>query len=804
MLSRPNELLKEHQNKVLNKYKILKNEDSLNLMIDAITSKNLLLKGFQDTIKDFCHYSVYMHDEGKRNPYFQKYIGNTEFSGYIINSNLDKAHSTVSAIAYICFMYNKYIKNIKTDRRVLGKTKKYLMDIVLSLAYNINKHHSNLDDLDKNIFANNLYNYYTNNIDKFEYIEIDNIEEILNLYASKVYNIESYEFEYYLLFKYMYSLLVASDYISVYEFNNKKEFEINRYNKDDIARCNDKLNSNAIISSINEYRKTKETLLEVNKYRSDMFIESEANLMNNLDNNIFFLEAATGSGKSLASLNLALKLLTKKNNKIVYVTPLNSIGEQTYDIVKDIISVKDKDVVLINSNEEVALSDFENYDKDFLDNQMLNYNFSLISSVKLFSIFFSNKKSDNMMLPFLTNSIIVIDEVQNYKNNLWIHFANAISKYSEILNIKIIIMSATLPKINKLMKDDSRCVSLIKNKDYYYNFFKTRCVADYSLLNKVKNTTKEVLDKIDDLICNTDRHRVLISTITTKTCEEFYNSLTRYETDGFLVFKMMGSTNRNNRQYIINKIQEKDSSGYKNKKVILVGTCLEAGIDIDMNIGFKDISILDSDEQFCGRIERNFKNVGVCYFYDLDDIDYIYKGDYRTENNLCCEELRECYDNKDFESFYNRNFNWLLNRENDNYNEYLNDMQQLNYKKVNDTMRLIDNKNYTFVFNCKYKDEDKIINCRDLIKEYDCIKEDFSMSYAEKQIKLKSINKQLKNFTYSINAFKFKEDILLEKLNNAYLVDDYKPFFEKTTDGCLTKESVFDLNKFVQSVNLFI
>ncbi len=43
----------------------------------------------------------------------------------------------------------------------------------------------------------------------------------------------------------------------------------------------------------------------------------------------------------------------------------------------------------------------------------------------------------------------------------------------------------------------------------------------------------------------------------------------------------------------------------KLSNLILVATqVVEAGIDIDMDIGYKDISKLDSEEQFMGRINR--------------------------------------------------------------------------------------------------------------------------------------------------------------------------------------------------------
>jgi CRISPR-associated endonuclease/helicase Cas3 len=50
-------------------------------------------------------------------------------------------------------------------------------------------------------------------------------------------------------------------------------------------------------------------------------------------------------------------------------------------------------------------------------------------------------------------------------------------------------------------------------------------------------------------------------------------------------------------------------------KVIVVSTqVVEAGVDIDMDLGFKDRSLLDSDEQLAGRINRNASKKGCKVF----------------------------------------------------------------------------------------------------------------------------------------------------------------------------------------------
>ena len=50
-----------------------------------------------------------------------------------------------------------------------------------------------------------------------------------------------------------------------------------------------------------------------------------------------------------------------------------------------------------------------------------------------------------------------------------------------------------------------------------------------------------------------------------------------------------------------------------------------------MDIGFKDISFPDLDEQFLGRINRSMKKENCeAYFFNFDNESRIYKEDYRN------------------------------------------------------------------------------------------------------------------------------------------------------------------------------
>ena len=797
-LCRPDVFLHEHIELVLKQYQNLNKLKGLDIIIHNIIKKlckeNIKLKDSKDIIYDLFISSLKLHDEGKKNPYFQSYVGNEEEYKF---GKLNKHHTEISAIYYCIEMYNKYIKNI--NKRLLQE---YIKDIILSFAYNIYKHHSNLEDFNKDKFINNLIQYYEENQEQFINLDMQNVEYLYR-FANRGEVTYQNPYTYYLLCKLSYSILVSCDFMAVYSFNNKEDLSINIINKNIKDDIHTQFNNNIVIQSIRNFQENPNLpLSKLNKMRTEMFLESERQLLKyRQDNKIFYLEAPTGSGKSLTSLNLAYNLLDNNINKIYYISPFNNIAEQTHKIIQDSFY---SDVVTVNSREEVYISNDEeiNYDKDFLNMQMINYPVLLISHVKFFDIFFSTNRIKNLMLSTLCNSVIILDEIQSYKNSIWINIINTLKEFAEMLNIKIIIMSATLPKMDKLLEDKTYMIpDLIDDRDYYYNFFKQRVQFDFTLLNKFKNDINDVFSKIDNIIKNTNKHRILIECLTTKTADLFYKEMKKYENEGFLVFKIIGVTNSLSRQSMITMIQSKRDGKYIYDKVILIGTqCIEAGIDIDMQIGFKDISILDADEQFAGRIERNFNDIGMIYFFDIDDVDFIYKGDFRTERNLKNDEWKEVFKDKNFELFYNRNYKWLLEERYDEYISYKNKLQSLQYKSVQDDMKLIDSVNYTFLFMCEYVDEK---SAQQLFEEYNRIRK-LNIKYAEKQIKLIQIKKELSKYIYSINAYKFKNDILLEKRDNFYIVENGYIYFDNLKNKLLTANSTLDIETFVNDVGLFV
>lgn len=799
-LSRPNESLKQHIESVMFEYNKIKN----NYINKLNYSSQINVCVFEELLDNVFKY----HDYGKRNIYFQEHIK------YIVfHDERKREHSKLSAVKYINDMVEHYVTPLGTGRQA-KKQKNIISKFILDLSYNIYKHHSNLQDKpNDNIYIDSLIQHYKEyKEDKYKYIDI-NIENLKYIKTLNLNNIIlDNPIQYYFIIKLNYAMLIKADYLAVYNFKNKKSLENNRIDEKLKNKISNNFDKDTVVDNIHKYSNSEISLSKINENRSNMFLDSEKTLLKNIDEMIFFLEAPTGSGKSTIAINLGLKLLNDIFNKMVYVSPSNNVNEQMFFNTKNKLKTNSSEMVLINSREKIVTTTEEDailYEKDYLNYQTFNYPIIMTSHVKLFNILFGNNKKDLLALDSLRNSIIILDEIQNYNNKNWIKQINSLYPIAKLYNIKFLIMSATLPKMEELLEDENyiKSIDLIQDIESYYNFFKQRVKYDYSLLNKLskkdKNNNKEVLEKIDEVILNSNKNRILIETLTTKTCENFYEYLKKYKSDGFLVFKMLSITNLSARNYIIHKIQEKDSDGqYKYKKIILVGTqCIEAGIDIDMNIGFKDISMLDYDEQFTGRLERNFKDIGVCYFFDIDNDDFIYKDDYRIEYNLKNSlEYRKIFENKTFYTYYKNNYKWLLNKEIKDYNKFKENMRCLKYEKVKESMKLIDNNTYNFLFMLNYEHKNGMIDvCSELVDKIN--KNNKEKDYCKGKIVEKDIKTKLNNFTYSINTFQFKKEPSLEYKNGYYIVENGQAFFDNLHNKNLTNKSNLNILSFKDYIN---
>ena len=222
-----------------------------------------------------------------------------------------------------------------------------------------------------------------------------------------------------------------------------------------------------------------------------------------------------------------------------------------------------------------------------------------------------------------------------------------------------------------------------------------------------------------------------------------------------------------------------------------------------MDIGFKDISSLDRDEQFLGRINRSCKGEGLVFFFDHDRESKVYKEDFRInkEFSLRNDYMKNVLLNKDFKKFYSPVLSSIESSNNElndnNIEEFFKDkVGQLDFNAIEERMKLIDDDAYKIsVFLCsniKLKDG-TIIEGHKVWDRYEELLKDTKMDYAKKQVLLSKVRSEMNYFLYDIkrcNTF-----IYSDKIGEIYFIEDGESYF---------KEGKLDREKFIKGVGEFI
>lgn len=785
---------------------------------------------------------VILHDIGKINPIYQsKKMGNKIikdqnklFKFLVIQSK----HSILSAVIYLRYYYD-YFKKEFND---ISKSEKRIIRVFMLLnSYIISRHHSSLTDFHD-------YMLDVTNKEESEFLKIDSVlcDEDIDIYNTNGFVLkkkmlgslkestnkfldslnQEESISLYTYQRIIFSLLVASDYYATSEY-------INDIRIDSLGEINEidefyNIYKNTDISkSIREYQKSDfyndknksfEKVENINVLRNEIFLESEKNLLKNDKENVFFLEAPTGSGKSNISLNLSFKLFeqNKNLNKIFYVYPFNTLIEQNIKNLKSIFgdnqNVFDK-IAVINSItpiKQTRKDELENEDSDYqkflLDRQFLNYPIVLTTHVSLFNTMFGATREACFGFYQLANSVIVLDEIQCYRNSIWTEIITFLNQFSKILNLKVIIMSATLPNLNLLLKGDVKTANLIENRDKYFlsHLFKDRVKIDYKLLDEDfdKDILLEEVIEISKL-----KKKILIEFISKKSAYEFFNRLKEYteefyfEEEDFCVIELMtGDDNVAERNRILNRIK---SNEVELRGIILVATqVIEAGVDIDMDIGYKDISILDSEEQFMGRINRSCKRNGTVYFFNLDNNNRIYKDDYRSNKqfSLLNQDIREILLSKRYEDYYKSIMDLLKEKNSEsnknNINMFFTDtVAKLKSGEIEERMKLIEDDNWSMsIYLCTtiILENGEILDGEEVWDEYKRLLLDNKLSYAKKQVELSKVKSNMNYFIYQIRCN--DRPCYNDQIGDIYCIYDGEMYF---------KDGKLDRDKFLNNIGEF-
>ncbi|WP_288165560.1 CRISPR-associated helicase Cas3', partial [Megamonas funiformis] len=602
--------------------------------------------------------------------------------------------------------------------------------------------------------------------------------------------------------RWIYSLLVASDYYATSEFMNEADFSENT-DLNDIDKWDSVYENTDLLKNIRQYQqetylisdKELNTVTDINILRSEIFCEVEEKIKTNADENIFYLEAPTGSGKSNTAINASFKLMQhdERLQKIFYIYPFNTLVEQNLETLEKVFADNEdikQNIAVINSitpikvlkNDLNAREEKNVYQKALLDRQFLNYPMILSTHVSLFNIIFGNRQSDVFAFYQLSNSVIVLDEIQSYKNKIWSEIICYLKELAKMFNIKIIIMSATLPDLDILSRFQAQAVDLLENSSRFFavDCFKNRVKLNYDLLKIDKDNILDELKIHLKQYLKSDK-KILIEFIKKKTAHDFWVDLQENEDfKDIQIEYLSGDDSIAERKRILDKVKKATDT------IILVSTqVIEAGVDIDMDIGYKNISKLDSEEQFLGRINRSCKKEGIAYFFEVDEASNIYKDDVRLSESIVLKDvnMQKVLELKLFDEYYKKVLETTKGKYGYHFDEFIKDISDLNYESISTHMKLIDDTQdmvQIYLIRTLYVDGE-FLDGKQIWDSYVDLWENGrkTMSYAEWKIELSRITSKMNNFIYQVSKHNLHIGKFYEQMGNIICLEDGDKYFTK-------------------------
>jgi len=311
---------------------------------------------------------------------------------------------------------------------------------------------------------------------------------------------------------------------------------------------------------------------------------------------IYTLTVPTGGGKTIASLGFALKhAVLHKKTRIIYVIPYTSIIEQTADVFKGIVGDKnvvehhmnvdyDKDEQLTDVDKERSKLATENWDAPII----------VTTNVQFFESLFANKVSRCRKLHNIANSVIIFDEAQMLPNDFLKPCVRAINELIAKYKVTAVLCTATQPSLDKLFPATVAIKEICQNVKVLYNFFR-----------RVRYQQEEYAS-IESLAAELNsQQQVLCIVNSKKTAQTLFEQLKG--TNCFHLSTFMYPNHRRRELEKIGKILKADTGTALPCKVIATNL-VEAGVDLDFPVVYRELAGLDNIIQAAGRCNREGKN----------------------------------------------------------------------------------------------------------------------------------------------------------------------------------------------------
>ncbi|MCB0629023.1 MAG: CRISPR-associated helicase Cas3' [Saprospiraceae bacterium] len=382
-----------------------------------------------------------------------------------------------------------------------------------------------------------------------------------------------------------------------------------------------------------------------NRLRNQVRAEAVANLElpDILKKRLFLLTAPTGIGKTFTALDFALRMRNKLDHhpQIIVGLPFINIIEQTLDAYREVLPPGAAEILGhyqyadIFGNTSDNVSDEErDYSTRRMEMDTWQADIVVTSFVQLLQTMITNRNKLLLKFNHLAGAIVVMDEVQSIPLELVPLVGSVIYCMSRFLNTRFLLMTATKPLIFELADQHllhpitkevatEKVHHLLADPEAIFRQFERTQIIPH-LGEKLENTVdffpffqKHWSDEKSCLVvCNTVNRSIEVFKLLSDQVGSNKNPVF-YLSTNVLPLLRLG---------IIKEIRDMLKNG-KQKPVLVATQVVEAGVDLDFDMGFRDLGPVDSIVQVAGRINREnseARKLSPLHIFDFGDCHRIY------------------------------------------------------------------------------------------------------------------------------------------------------------------------------------
>lgn len=595
-----------------------------------------------------------LHDIGKATAYFQRYLLNKTEEGELKN------HAEFSAVFFLAY---QIMVGISSRDEIF----------VSAMFYSILRHHGDLQNIkdayqfriDEEVSRRLLKQWESIDQDELKdlasHIELDCweaflskpfaehficVQKFLKEQKRKFRGAEHDEKAYYIT-QMLFSLLVDADK-SQAGLRNLELVSRPRYHADILQFIKAK---NASPTALNHMR--MQALHEAAESVSNPY-------------SIMTLTLPTGLGKTLTSFHAAMRLKeqlkkdTGKEYRIIYVMPFMSIIDQNAEVFEELLLSQNEKVSqnLILKHHHLAELVWKTKDAEMLENQSAKlliegWNSEIVVTTfhQFFLTLIGYKNAMQRKFNKLSNAIVLIDEIQAIPVKYYKLIGKMLEWYVEAMDSKVIAMTATQPHLFSPESSKELCDA----RKYFQRLCRTKIINDF----RRKQTVEEFAEA---LVCHEEKSYLMI--VNTIACGvQLHGRLQRkYPTEKILFLSTLMTPK--SRRKAIKKIK-------KGEYRIVVSTQLvEAGVDIDFDVVYRDFAPLPSIFQSAGRSNREGDphKIGLVYIITLVNrnkryCDQVYRNS-AVDLDITEKVLKvDCYGEAEFMDVIQEYFKYISSEE---------------------------------------------------------------------------------------------------------------------------------------------